>query len=358
MDPKDAGVAESEWAEATASCHALRVGRIVQETPDARSIVLEVPEALKSRFVYRPGQFLSFKIPYRGGVLVRSYSLCSSPDCETEHKIAVKRVDDGRISNWMHDELRQGDTLMVTPPAGFFVLDRGSRRVVLFSGGSGITPVISIIKSALVTSDRHLKLIYANRNADSIIFKDELESLAALHPDRFTLIHSFDDIDGFLDVDRVKRYLDGEPDADFYLCGPGPFMATVEAALEEFGVHLDRIHVEHFASPADPTSVAEETPPTADETAPETITIVLDGETHEVPYRAGERVLQAARRAGLQPPFSCEEGYCSCCMAKLATGRVVMVANDCLTPELLDEGWVLTCQSRCVSAQIRVEYPD
>ena len=125
MDPKDAGVPESEWAEATASCHELRVGRIVQETPDARSIVLEVSEALKSRFAYRPGQFLSFKIPYRGGVLVRSYSLCSSPDCETEHKIAVKRIDDGRISNWMHDELREGDTLMVTPPAGFFVLDPG-----------------------------------------------------------------------------------------------------------------------------------------------------------------------------------------------------------------------------------------
>ncbi len=358
MNPKDTGVTEAEWAEATASSHELRVHRIVQETSDARSIVLEIPEELQSRFAYRAGQFLSFKIPYRGAILVRSYSLCSSPDCETEHKIAVKRVDDGRISNWMHDELREGDTLMVTPPAGFFVLNRESRKIVLFSGGSGITPVISIIKSALATGDRQLKLIYANRNAESIIFKDELESLAARHPDHFELVHSFDDVDGFLDVERVKGYAEGETGADFYLCGPGPFMATVEAALEEIGVHMDRIHVEHFVSPTDPTAVAEETSSTADETAPETIAIVLDGETHEVPYTAGERVLQAARRAGLEPPFSCEEGYCSCCMAKLAEGRVMMVANDCLTPELLEEGWVLTCQSRCISAKIRVEYPD
>jgi 3-ketosteroid 9alpha-monooxygenase subunit B len=360
VDPKRAGVTEAEWAEATASCHELRVARIAQETRDARSIVLEIPDDLKGRFAYRAGQFLSFKIPYRGRVLVRSYSLCSSPDCEAEHKIAVKRVADGRISNWIHDELREGDTLMVTPPAGFFVLDDDVRKLVLFSAGSGITPVISIIKSALATSDRKVKLVYANRDGDSIIFADEIAQLAARHGDRFEVVHSLDDVDGLIDRDAVKRYVGGDTDGDFYLCGPGPFMATVEAALEEMGVHMDRIHVEHFASPHDPGEEAwEPSPPAgADEVAPDSITIVLDGATHEVPYEAGERVLQAARRAGLEPPFSCEEGYCSCCMAKLAGGRVVMAANDCLTPELLEEGWVLTCQSRCVSPRIRVEYPD
>jgi 3-ketosteroid 9alpha-monooxygenase subunit B len=357
-DLKPADISEADWQEATASCVELHVEKVIDETHDSRSLVFEISAELADRFTYQPGQFLSFKIPFEGHVLTRSYSLSSSPHTDREHKVTVKRVDDGRISNWMHDELREGDTLMVTPPAGFFLLNRESRKVVLFSGGSGITPVISIIKSALATGDRRLKLIYANRNAESIIFKDELESLAARHPDRFELVHSFDDVDGFLDVDRVKGYAEGETGSDFYLCGPGPFMATVEAALEEVGVHMDRIHVEHFASPTDPTAVAEETSSTADETAPETITIVLDGETHEVPYTAGERVLQAARRAGLEPPFSCEEGYCSCCMAKLAEGRVMMVANDCLTPELLEEGWVLTCQSRCISAKIRVEYPD
>ena len=360
VDPKRVGVAEAEWAAATASCHELRVARIVQETRDARSIVLAIPEDLKDRFAYRAGQFLSFKIPYQGKVLVRSYSLCSSPDCDAEHKIAVKRVEDGRISNWIHEELREGDTLMVTPPAGFFVLDDERRKLVLFSAGSGITPVISIVKSALATTDRKVKLVYANRDADSIIFADEIAQLAARYADRFEVVHSLDDVDGLLDLDAVKRHVGGDADGDFYLCGPGPFMATVEAALEEMGVHMDRIHVEHFASPPDPGEEALEpaAPAAGDEVAPDSITIVLDGATHEVPYEPGERVLQAARRAGLDPPFSCEEGYCSCCMARLAGGQVVMAANDCLTPELLEEGWVLTCQSRCVSPKIRIEYPD
>jgi 3-ketosteroid 9alpha-monooxygenase subunit B len=360
VDPKRAGVTEAEWAAATASCHELRVARIVQETPDARSIVLEIPEDLKGHFAYRAGQFLSFKIPYQGKVLVRSYSLCSSPDCDAEHKIAVKRVADGRISNWIHDELEESDALMVTPPAGRFVLDDDVRKLVLFSAGSGITPVISIIKSALATTDRSVKLVYANRDADSIIFADEIAQLAARHGDRFEVVHSLDDVNGLLDLDAVKRHVGSDTDGDFYLCGPGPFMATVEAALEEMGVHMDRIHVEHFASPHDPgEAILDPAAPAAgDEVAPDSITIVLDGATHEVPYEPGERVLQAARRAGIDPPFSCEEGYCSCCMAKLADGRVVMAANDCLTPELLEEGWVLTCQSRCVSPKIRVEYPD
>jgi 3-ketosteroid 9alpha-monooxygenase subunit B len=138
-------------------------------------------------------------------------------------------------------------------------------------------------------------------------------------------------------------------------------MATVESALLELGVPLDRIHIERFSSPPDPGFTPLDTPDAADaqgETVPEKITIVLDGVAHEVPYQAGERVLHAARRAGLDPPFSCEEGYCSCCMAKLARGEVKMHANDCLSPQLLEEGWVLTCQSRCVSKQIRIEYPD
>jgi 3-ketosteroid 9alpha-monooxygenase subunit B len=359
VDPKRAGVAEAEWAAATASCHELRVARIVQETREARSIVFEIPEALKERFAYRAGQFLTFKIPYRGQVLARCYSLCSSPDCDTEHKIAVKRVRDGRISNWIHDELREGDTLMVSPPAGFFVLDDQRRKLVLFSGGSGITPVLSIIKSALATTDRAVKLVYANRDESSVIFADEIAALSARHAGRFEVVHSLDDVDGLIDREAVKRHVGADVDGDFYLCGPGPFMATVEAALEEMGVHMDRIHVEHFASPHDPgAEPPAEAPAALDEVAPASISVVLDGVVHRVPYRAGERVLQAARRAGLEPPFSCEEGYCSCCMAKLAEGRVVMAANDCLTPELLQEGWVLTCQSRCVSPAVRVEYPD
>jgi 3-ketosteroid 9alpha-monooxygenase subunit B len=358
-DPKALGVSEAEWAAATASCFPLRVARVIDETHDARSFVFEVPPELAARFRYRAGQFLSFKVPHAGKVLTRSYSLSSSPDCEREHKITVKRVDGGRVSQWMNDDVKPGDTLWVTPPAGLFVLNDKRRRIVFFAGGSGITPVISLVKTALATTDRRLELVYANRDARSIIFEAELDALRCGSGGRLTVVHSLDDRDGLLDVDRVKRLVVDASEADFYLCGPGAFMDTVERALAALHVPSEQVHIERFVSPADPDDVVREaTLAVPDEGVPDSITIVLDGEAREVPYRPGERVLEAARRAGLDPPFSCEEGYCSCCMAKLTRGRVKMVANDCLTPDLLAEGWVLTCQSQCVSKHVRIEYPD
>lgn len=361
LDPKRAGVSDADWKQATAACHSLRVAKIIDETHDSRSIVLEIPDELRERFRYKAGQFLSFKVGYQGAVLTRSYSLSSSPHTDAEHKVTIKRVDDGRVSNLFNSELAVGDTVMVTPPAGFFVLDAQDRDIFLFSGGSGITPCISIVKTALATTSRKIKLVYANRDERSIIFQAELDALVAANPGRLEITHSLDDRDGFLDLDRVKVLVKSDLDADFYMCGPGAFMATVEAALEELGLHKDRIHLEVFSSPPDPGHE-----PSGEETAevsapggvPIQISVLLDGETREVPYEEGESVLHAARRAGMDPPFSCEEGYCSCCMAKLTEGEVKMTANDCLTPELLEEGWVLTCQSRCVSPKIKIEYPD
>jgi 3-ketosteroid 9alpha-monooxygenase subunit B len=359
VDPEAAGISDEDWRGATASCVELRVEKIIDETHDSRSLVFGIPGELAERFAYQPGQFLSFKIPFEGHVLTRSYSLSSSPDTDREHKVTVKRVEDGRISNWMNDRVEVGSRLMVVPPAGQFVLNDSDRKITLFGGGSGITPVISIIKSALATSQRSLKLIYANRDERSIIFKDELDRLLRQHGDRFEIVHSLDEVDGFLDCDAVKRHVGSEVSSDFYLCGPGPFMATVEEALRELHVDHARIHIERFVSPPDPGLHVEELlPDVGDDSVPDTITIVLDGKDHEVPYRKGEKVLRAARDAGLDPPFSCEEGYCSCCMAKLTAGAVKMDNNDCLSQSLLDEGWVLTCQSRCVSGKVKVEYPD
>jgi 3-ketosteroid 9alpha-monooxygenase subunit B len=352
------GVPDDQWREETRFCHALRVARVVAETHDAMSIVFEVPARLAEAFRYRAGQFLSFKVPFAGRMLVRSYSLSSSPEVDAVHKVTVKRVDDGRISNWMNDRVRAGSTLMVVPPAGLFVLDaRSPRDVVLWSGGSGITPCISILKTALASTQRKLVLVYANRDARSIIFRAELEALRDLHPDRLRIAHSLDDVNGFVTRDDVVREMAGALDRDCYLCGPAAFMDTVEHALRDLGVARERIHIERFLSPVDHAGDPE--PAAMDhEIAPTSISIALDGREHEVPYTAGERVLEAARRAGLDPPFSCEEGYCSCCMAKVKSGRVRMTANDCLTPELVDEGWVLTCQSRCVGGKVRIEYPD
>jgi len=358
-DFERAGVSERDWREATASCVELRVARTIDETSDARSIVLEIPDALAARFRYRAGQFLSFKIPYEGQVLTRSYSLASSPDAEREHKVTVKRIGQGRISNWMNDRVQVGTRLMVTPPAGSFVLDESDRKLFLFAGGSGITPVISILKSALIGSNRPTKLLYANRDASSIIFRSELDALVHRHPDRLEVVHCLDAVDGFLDRDAVKRHVGSDIGSEFYLCGPGPFMAIVEEALRELHVDHGRVHVERFVSPHDPGSSVEE-PAAAwvDDSVPDTITIVLDGETSEIPYPKGEKILRAVRAAGLDAPYSCEEGYCSCCMAKLTAGEVKMDTNDCLSPGLLEEGWVLTCQARCVRGKVRIEYPE
>jgi 3-ketosteroid 9alpha-monooxygenase subunit B len=358
-DPSTAGVSEADWQAATASCVELRVAEVIDETHDARSFVFEIPPESADAFHYEPGQFLSFKIPFEGHVLTRSYSLASSPHTDAAHKVTVKRVDEGRISNWMNDTVRVDSRLMVVPPAGLFVLNDASRKIVLFGGGSGITPVISIIKSALVSTERALKLVYANRDQRSVIFNEELEALRVAQPGRLEIVHSLDDTQGFLDRAAVKAHIGGDASSDFYLCGPGPFMATVEEALRELGVGHDRVHIERFVSPPDPgVHIEEVSEEVADETVADTITVVLDGDTTEVPYQKGEKLLWAAREAGLEPPFSCEEGYCSCCMAKLLSGEVKMDTNDCLTPDLLNEGWVLTCQSRCVSGKVKIQYPD
>lgn len=362
LDPRSAGVSEADWADAMASCRELTVARIIDETHDARSIVFTIPDALASTFAYEAGQFLSFKIPHEGKVLVRSYSLASSPVTDSEFKVTVKRVDDGRISNLLNDRLAVGDTLMVVPPAGLFVLAEQARGIVLFAGGSGITPVISIIKTALATTRRQLELVYANRDRRSVIFERELAELEREYGDRLKIHYSYDDADGFLTAAQVKAVAERDLERDFYLCGPGPFMDVIEQTLDDLGVHgRGKVHIERFISPHDPDQIVEPVEVATDAVAdgtPERITVVLDGATHEIDYREGDSVLAAARRAGLDPPFSCEEGYCSCCMAKLAEGDVMMTLNDCLTEDLLAEGWVLTCQARCQSKKIRLEYPD
>lgn len=361
LDPKGAGVSEEVWSDSIASCVALPVAEVIRETHDSCSLVFDVPADLERRFRYKSGQFLGFKVPFEGQVLTRSYSLSSSPVCDPKPKVTVKRIDDGRISHWINDEVKAGDTLMVVPPAGLFVLNDKQRPVTFFAGGSGITPCISIIKTALLTTERKLRLVYANRDQRSIIFNDELERLRGEHPERLEIHHSLDDRDGFIDVKRIEHMAVDALEGDFYLCGPGVFMDLVERALAALHVPAEQVHIERFVSPPDPQSLkkAEVPAPAAGtEGVPDSITVVLDGKPHEVSYQEGERVLAAVRRAGLDPPFSCEEGYCSCCMAKLTEGDVQMEANDCLSPDLLKEGWVLTCQSVCRSRKIKVEYPS
>jgi 3-ketosteroid 9alpha-monooxygenase subunit B len=334
----------------------LRVAEVIDETSDSRSVVLDVPAELSDRFAYQSGQFLSFRVEVDGHRLVRCYSLASAPGLDPAHKVTIKRVVDGRASNWMNDHLQAGDELEVMPPNGVFVL-RADREtpVVLFSGGSGITPCISILKTALATTQRSIKLVYANRDDQSIIFKQELASLLSEHADRLDVVHRLDDVHGFVDAALVVQEIGQRKDADFYICGPGPFMDVVEEGLANLDIPKDQIHIERFESPDTPG---------ANVSAPidgDRITIVLDGKETEISLGEGETVLAAARREGLEPPFACEEAYCGCCMAKVASGSVEMKMNDGgIDQRQIDEGWVLTCQavSKAGSGPIRIEYPD
>ena len=337
------------------SYHELRVARVIDETHDTRSFVLEVPPELRERFAYRAGQYLTFEVPLGAERIVRCYSLASSPEAGEAPKVTVKRVAGGRGSNWFHDAVAAGVRLRVLAPLGRFVLHESAAGLLLFAGGSGITPVISLIKSALATTQRRIRLLYANRDARSVIFRRELDALAAAHPARLELRHHLDDASGFVTADEVRAARRGFEDAECYLCGPGPFMAGVETTLRAAGVPDERIRIERFELPAEHarTGVTAEAPAAA---LPREIVVHLEGKTHRVPYAAGQTILAAVRAAGLAPPFACEEAFCGSCAAKRVRGEVALDRNDVFNAQELAAGWILTCHGRPASAECEISW--
>jgi len=337
--------------------HALRVAEVIDETHDAKSFVLEIPAVQAAGFHARAGQFLTFRIPWDDFRIARCYSLSSSPELGEPPKVTVKRVAQGRMSNWMNDRLRRGDRIEVRPPAGAFVLrDASPRSLGMFAGGSGITPILSLIKTALAFSQRRIRLIYANRDARSVIFEAELAALARRHPDRLQLHGHLDDAQGLLGAPQLAALVGADfLDSDFYVCGPTPYMDAVESALADLKVERDRVHFERFVSAVDPDrkSGPEPAPPTA---VLSHFRLTFESRTHQIPYLPGKTLLECAKAAGVEPPFSCEEGYCSCCMAKLREGKVEMAHNEALSAKDLAAGFVLTCQSRPLTPEIWVDY--
>jgi 3-ketosteroid 9alpha-monooxygenase subunit B len=336
--------------------HALRIAQIVHETLDAKSIVLEVPPALASEFAYRAGQFLTIQVECGSERLQRCYSLASAPGCDREHKVTVKRVRGGRVSNWLHDRLRVGDRLPVMRPEGRFVLDRTDAPLLLFAAGSGITPVISILKTALLTTTRRATLLYANRDEASVIFREELESLRNANQDRLRVLHRFDDVHGLLDESTVCAVVTGTPGASCYVCGPGPFMELIERAATSSGVSPERMRIERFTVGMSVQQAPRESVDPSE--VPEYLDVGLRGGQHRVAYSAGKTLLQAAREGGLDAPYSCEEGFCGCCAADLLDGRVAMDADDALSGEEKRRGMILTCQARPLTRRCAFRFVD
>jgi ferredoxin-NADP reductase len=272
--------------------------------------------------------------------------MSSAPAVDDELRVTVKRVPGGVVSNWMLDALRAGDEVEVQAPAGFFRLTDGDGDVVLFAAGSGITPVFSLLKTVLATTDRRVRLLYANRDRDSVIFASELDALVDKYGDRLDVVHRLDVDHGYVDADTVAPLATG--DGEFYVCGPTPFMDVVEHALLAGGVDAGRLHIERF-TPADDLVDAVAT-------GPATVTIELGGKAGTTSHRAGTTILQTARELGMSPPFSCESGSCATCMARLVDGEVSMRVNNALLPDEVEEGWILTCQSVPTSPSVHVVY--
>jgi 3-ketosteroid 9alpha-monooxygenase subunit B len=335
--------------------HPLRVKGIVQETVDTRSYVLDIPDALRTTFGYRPGQFCTFRVRIGGAEHLRSYSMSSAPGIDPELTVTVKRMPGGLVSNWFHDQVAEGDVVEVTRPAGVFCPQETDRPMVTFCGGSGITPVISIVKSVLSTTKRSVRVLYANRGPESVIFQSLLGDLAARASGRLESRLHFDADSGYLEAGSVSAFAGATSTADFYICGPGPFMDLIESVLLDLGTDRERIFIERFVVDADAAPAAQLGREEGD-AIPEGVTLILGGKKTSVPYQPGATILETARRGGLRPPFSCEAGNCATCMAMLREGTVRMRANNALTPEEVAEGWILTCQSLPTAPVVTVEY--
>jgi 3-ketosteroid 9alpha-monooxygenase subunit B len=333
--------------------HRATVTRIIKETADTRTFVLAPDE---QPFSYRAGQFCTFHVTVDGEELYRSYSMSSAPETDTELMTTVKRVAGGKVSNWIVDNVVEGDQLTMTRAAGTFVLSPASVPAVpllAFAGGSGVTPILSLAKSALATTDRAVRILCADRDRASVIFEAVMDDLVERYPGRLAVDRHLDAEHGLLDPDAVTKFVGSDTDADCYVCGPEGFMAVVRSALPEGA----RVLVEDFdVSPPVKAPAPEVTNGAGDAEPGGTVTIRLERKKASVPRVDGETLLESARRAGLSPPFSCEAGNCGTCMAKLIEGKATMRTNDALEDDEIADGYILTCQAVPDTPSVTVQY--
>lgn len=335
----------------------LTVKSVREETAEARSFVLVPERGEREHFQYRPGQFLTFRLPHADGDILRSYSLSSAPQTDPEMTVCVKRVSRGRGSNWFNEKLIAGSRIEAMRPSGRFVLHAADTPVLLIAGGSGITPCISLLKHALLDTRRRVKLIYANQNAGSVIYRDSLDALERTFGDRFTCRHWLDDSQGYMTPAELRELSKGWELADSYICGPGALMDMAEETLAQLFGDSARILTERFLSPDDPEVPA---PMASKEPAgphSESFRLILDGEEHSVPIDGNQTLLAAALAAGIDVPNSCNEGHCGTCMAHLKSGDVSMASTRALSKRNIEHGLVLACQSRPASpAEILLDF--
>lgn len=347
----------------------LKVKEIVQETKDAITIVFESPE---NKINYKSGQFLTLIVPMEGKDVRRAYSLCSSPFVDEDPAVTVKRVEGGLMSNWLPDNLKVGDTMKIMEPMGVFTTEYktdNKRHIVMFAGGSGITPMMSITKSMLAQEpDSIISLIYCNRDIDSIIFKDKLEQLQTDYEGRFRVIHILDDApmnwqghSGLLNHDMLVKIFERIPDwgADkttYLMCGPEGMMKNVENLLEEQKIDKSQVFKESFvAGTIDKELKKEGAEPSDGEIVTREVTVIYDGEEHKFTVEPDSTILETALDLGIDLPYSCQSGLCTACRGKCISGKVKLDEEEGLSESELEEGYVLTCVGHPISDDVVIE---
>lgn len=346
----------------------LKVKEVVKETPEAVTIYFEQPSG--KQIEYKPGQFLTFQIHSEGDKLRRAYSLCTSPYIDKDLGVTVKRVPGGKISNYLNQAVKAGDTLEIMEPIGNFTtrFDKESQRHLVFmGGGSGITPLISLIKSALLLEPKTIvSLIYANKDVNSIIFKKELDKLKEQYKKNFNLIYSLDHspflwrgVSGLLNPAKVKDILKKLPahnKTEYFICGPEVLMNIYYDTLMSIGVSVDSIHKESFES----KSAAEASNKSEEELKEEGIItrevkVVYDGEEYNFIVPPEKSILDAALDLDIDLPYSCQSGLCTACRGKCLSGKVKMVEDEGLSDREKKEGYVLICVGHPMSSDVVIE---
>jgi ring-1,2-phenylacetyl-CoA epoxidase subunit PaaE len=357
-----------------AKFHKLKVADVTRETADCVSIAFEVPEALKSEYKYIQGQYLTIKINVNGEEIRRSYSLCSSPVLDKELRVAIKRVKDGRGSNFLNESVKPGDELEVMTPMGNFYseLDPSNKRTyVLFAGGSGITPMLSIIKTTLHTeAGSKLILFYGNRDTDSIIFNKQLDELQTKYSDRLKIYHILEKpaspgadelFKGLLTPEKTKalveKFVAAGADNEFFICGPSAMMDCVKQALHHLNISDKKVHIEYFTASLEAVKTATKVEDINHPMIESQVTVILDGEETTFTLKPdGPAILDAALDADLDVPFACKGAVCCTCRAKLLEGKVHMDMNYALSDSEVAAGYILTCQSHPLTPVVKVDY--
>jgi ring-1,2-phenylacetyl-CoA epoxidase subunit PaaE len=349
--------------------HSLKVKDIRRETAEAVSVAFEVPPQQQPEYQFKQGQYITLKMQLKGEEVRRSYSLCSSPYGEKELRVAIKEVAGGKVSTFINRELKVGDTIEVMTPMGNFttpLFGSKAKNYVLFAGGSGITPMMSILKSILyVEKQSRITLIYANKNEDSVIFRNEIDAIVSANPN-ITVVHVLDqpatkisDLQtGIITVDKAKALVEnfgGVKADEYFICGPGPMMENVKTALENLKVAKEKIHIEYFTSVIDSVNAASTGDVGGDVNAK--VKVLQYGiETEFELETGGLSILEAAIEAGVDAPFSCKGAVCCTCRAKVLEGKVKMNANFALTDAEVEEGFILTCQSHPITERVVIDY--